>query len=67
MSHYLAVNCPQCSKWIPLRQCESEDPTFDPNLFAQVACPHCGQQIQPNATAVEVVSASQLQEGCAPR
>jgi hypothetical protein len=61
MSHYLAARCSQCSKWIPVRQCEADDPTFDPSIFIQVLCPHCGKQSKLNAKALEVVPESKLQ------
>ena len=61
MSNYLAARCTQCSKWIPLRECEADDPTFDPTLFIQVVCPHCGHASKVNAKALQVVSQSKLQ------
>ncbi len=61
MSHYLATRCPQCSKWIAVRQCEPDDPTFDPTLFMQLTCPHCGARSKLAASALEVVPESTLQ------
>jgi hypothetical protein len=61
MSHYLAAHCPQCSKWVPVRQCEGDDPTFDPGLNVQIVCPHCGGRFQIQAHLLEVVPESKLQ------
>lgn len=61
MATYLATRCPQCTKWIPVRRCETDDPTFDPGLFVQVDCPHCGGKVKLQATAMEVVPESKLQ------
>jgi len=60
MSHYLAAQCSHCSKWIPLRECEPEDPTFDPAILIQVTCPHCGGQFKVQAKALEVIPKSKL-------
>ena len=60
MTSYLAAPCPQCTKWIPLRECESEDPTFDPTLLMQLTCPHCGEQFKLQAAALEVIPESKL-------
>ncbi len=61
MPTYLAVRCPQCSGWIPIRRCEADAPTFDPTLLMQVACPHCGVQSKLLASALELVPQSKLQ------
>ena len=61
MTTYLAAPCPQCSKWIPLRECEAEDSTFDPTLLMQLHCPHCGKRFDLQASALEVVPSSKLQ------
>jgi DNA-directed RNA polymerase subunit RPC12/RpoP len=60
MPHYLATRCSQCSKWIPIRECEAEDPTFDPALLMEVVCPHCGNRSKVRSTALEVISESKL-------
>ena len=60
MTSYLAATCPQCSKWIPLRECEPEDPTFDPTLLMQLTCPHCGGSVKLSASVLEVISESEL-------
>jgi hypothetical protein len=61
VTQYLAAPCPKCSKWIPLRECEGDDPTFDPNLLMMLTCAHCGQQFKLSAAALEVVPESKLQ------
>ncbi len=61
MSSYLATRCSQCSKWIPLRECEADDPTFDPGIFIEIVCPHCGKKTKVSAKALEVVADSKLQ------
>ena len=61
MSNYLAVRCPQCSKWIPIRRCDTDAPTFEPTLFMQVVCPHCRHHSKLMAAALEVVPESKLQ------
>lgn len=60
MAHYLATRCPKCRKWIPIRRCEADDPTFDPALFIQLDCPHCGKHFKLRSTALEVVPESKL-------
>jgi len=60
MSTYLAARCPQCSRWISVRQCDADTPTFDPTFIMQLACPHCGQQSKLLASALELVSESDL-------
>jgi DNA-directed RNA polymerase subunit RPC12/RpoP len=60
MPHYLATRCLQCSKWIPIRECEAEDPTFDPSLLMEVTCPHCGRKSKVQSTALEVIAESKL-------
>ena len=60
MAQYLAAPCPQCSNWIPLRQCEADDPTFDPNLMMMVTCAHCNKQFKVSAGLLEVVPEEKL-------
>jgi hypothetical protein len=61
MPTYLAARCSQCSKWIPVRECEEDDPTFDPSLFVELVCPHCGEKTRLHAKAFELVPGSKLQ------
>jgi len=61
MSNYLACRCSHCSKWIPIRQCEGDDPTFDPSLLIELLCPNCGKKTKLHAKALEVVAESKLQ------
>ena len=60
MPNYLAARCSQCSKWIPIRRCEADDPTLDPALFMQIICPHCGQTSKLHAKALQIVPESKL-------
>ena len=60
MPHYLATRCSQCSKWVPIRQCEAEDPTFDPAILIQIVCPHCGARFKLQAKMLEVISQARL-------
>jgi len=61
MVQYLAARCPQCSSWIPLRQCDADAPTFDPTLLLQVECTRCGQKSSLPSSALEVIPESKLQ------
>jgi len=60
MPHYLATRCSQCTKWIPIRECEAEDPTFDPAILIQIVCPHCGTRTKVQAKILEVISQAKL-------
>ena len=60
MAQYLAAPCPKCSNWIPLRECEADDPTFDPNLMMMLTCMHCGEKFKVSAGLLEVVPAAKL-------
>ncbi len=60
MPHYLATRCSKCSKWIPIRECEAEDPTFDPAILIQVVCPSCGSRFKLETKALEVISEARL-------
>jgi DNA-directed RNA polymerase subunit RPC12/RpoP len=60
MPHYLATRCPQCSKWVPIRQCEAEDPTFDPSIMVQIVCANCGNTFKLQTKALEVISEARL-------
>ena len=60
MTSYLATACPKCSKWIPLRECEPEEPTFDPSLLLQVSCANCGESFKVTAATLEVVPKSKV-------
>jgi C4-type Zn-finger protein len=60
MSTYLAARCPECSKWISVRECDGDAPTFDPTFMMQLGCSHCGKQSKLPATALELVPESDL-------
>src|SRR5271166_1164626 len=61
MRHYLATRCTKCFKWVPIRECDAEDPTFDPSILIQFVCPHCGTTFKLQAKALEVVPEVRLQ------